>query len=153
MRCTQVNSHPVALPDSIRLNLSRLWPKLESHTREVIHMVITSETPTTTAQRIAAARSEASLSQRELADRTGIPQATICRIEKGRPAKMNEILLMASALGTGVAELTGHSDIRDRVECAARASDGSAMTSMKAELLRFLELDAYLENQGIALQA
>lgn len=104
----------------------------------------------TTGSRIAEAREAAKLSQRTLAHRTGIGQATICRIEQGeRPVKMNEILALAWALGCTPSELTESSLIRDRVECVARASDDTNMLAMRRELTRYLELDAYLADQGI----
>ena len=131
------------------LFLSHRGIMIESLRDEVIHMP---EIETaTTADRIIRARNTAGVGQRQLARMVGLPQTTLQRIEKStRPAKMNEILLIASALGCGVPELTGHSDIRGRVECAARATDGSSMASMRAELVHYLELDAYLDDQGIA---
>lgn len=107
----------------------------------------------TTSSRIVGAREAAKLSQRQLAARSGIAQATLSRIEQGmRPAKMNEILILADALGCTTAELTGRSGVRDRLECAARATDRSEMTTMYGELRHYLELDAYLEEQGISPQ-
>lgn len=96
-------------------------------------------------------RELAGLGQRELAEQTGIPQTTLSRIENGtRQAKANELLSLAWALGTTVAELIGQSPVRDRARFAARAEEGAGMDAMRAELLFYLELDAYLENQGIS---
>jgi transcriptional regulator with XRE-family HTH domain len=100
--------------------------------------------------RVARARLAADISQDILEAKTGISQATLSRIERGkRPAKMNEIIALAHALGSSVAELTGHSLVRDRVECVARATDNASMDEMRRELTHYLELDAYLEDQGI----
>ena len=162
--CARHSREPAARPPGLRC-IQPVWteqprcchPEVQqsqSNNGEVIHMIATDRALTNTAQRITQARTDASLSQRQLAQETGIPQTTVFRIESGkRSAKMSEIFLIASTLGCGVSDLTGHFDIRDRVECAAPATDGLAMTSMKAELIRYLELDAYLEDQGIALQA
>lgn len=103
--------------------------------------------------RIVAAREAAGLTQRQLAARCGIAQATLSRIEQGiRPAKMNEVLALAWALGCPASELTGFSNVRSRLECVARATDRSTMETMRRELSHYLELDAYLEDQGISPQ-
>ncbi len=89
------------------------------------------------------------ISQRELASKTGISQPTLNRILSGaRTAKMPEIILIADATGCTIAQLTG-SAIADRVQCAARSTNGSTMDSMRQRLLHFMELDAYLEDQAI----
>ncbi|MFC7490675.1 MULTISPECIES: helix-turn-helix domain-containing protein [unclassified Knoellia] len=107
-------------------------------------------TVTTTSDRIRRAREAAGISQRALEEQTGINQATLSRIESGaRPAKMNEILSLSWALGCTVAELTGRSNVRERVECAARAGDAGSMEGVINELTFYLELAAYLEDQGI----
>jgi len=99
---------------------------------------------------IESARAAAGLSQRALADRTGISQATLNRILSGeRTAKMTEVIQIADAIGCTVAQLTG-SAVAERVLCAARATNGSSMTTMRQRLLHFIELDAYLDDQGIS---
>lgn len=104
----------------------------------------------TVGQRVRRAREAADIAQRDLLARTGITQTTLSRIESGkREAKMNEIVSLAWVLGSSVAELTGHSDVRDRVECIARATDDANMDDIRRELTHYLELDAYLEDQGI----
>lgn len=98
---------------------------------------------------IESAREAAGLSQRALEDRTGISQSTLSRILSGkRPAKMTEIIQIADATGCTVAQLTGTA-IVDRVKCAARATNSSAMSEMRQRLLHFIELDAYLDDQAI----
>ncbi|SNU00475.1 Helix-turn-helix [Ruaniaceae bacterium KH17] len=98
---------------------------------------------------IASAQKSAGLSQRALAERTGISQATLSRILSGaRTAKMTEILLIADATGCTVAQLTG-SGVADRVLCAARGTNGSGMDSMRQRLLHFMELDVYLDDCAI----
>jgi hypothetical protein len=74
----------------------------------------------------------------------------LSRIISGdREAKMPELLAIAWATGTTVTELSGLGRVADRVQCAARATNGSAMDEMREALLHFLELDAYLEDQAI----
>lgn len=98
---------------------------------------------------IESARASAGLSQRALADKTGISQATLNRVLTGeRSAKMTEIILIADATGCTIAQLTG-SAVAQRVQCAARATNGSSMEAMRQRLLHFMELDAYLDDQAI----
>ena len=98
---------------------------------------------------IESARETAGLSQRALANRTGISQATLSRILSGtRVAKMTEIIEIARATGYTVAQLTG-SAVADRVEYTARATNGADMDGMRRRVLHFLELDAYLDDQAI----
>ena len=104
-------------------------------------------------ERIVVAREAAGLTQRQLAARSGIAQATLSRIEQGlRPAKVSEVLALAWALGCPASELMGQSGVQDRLECVARATDRSSMETMRRELSHYLELDAYLEDQGISPQ-
>lgn len=96
------------------------------------------------------ARDAAGLSQRALADATGISQSTLSRIISGeRAAKMPEVLAIAWATGHTVAQLTGARTVADRVQCAARATNGCDMDRMREALLHFLELDDYLDDQAI----
>ncbi|WP_144792362.1 helix-turn-helix domain-containing protein [Kocuria palustris] len=98
---------------------------------------------------IEAARTAAGLSQRALQDRTGISQSTLSRIVSGkREAKMTEIMVIAEATGSTISQLTG-TDASRRVQCAARSANGAEMTGMRQQLLRFVELDAQLDDQGI----
>jgi len=101
-------------------------------------------------QRIEYAREAAGLSQRALASATGMSQPTLSRIISGeRAAKLPELVAIAAATGRTVAELLGQSEIADRMQCAARATSGTNMDGMRRELLHYLELDAYLDDQGI----
>lgn len=96
------------------------------------------------------ARVAAGLSQRALADMTGISQPTLSRIISGeRRAKMPEIVAIAWATGHTVAQLTGAETVASRVQCAARATNDSGMDGMREALLHFLELDDYLDEQAI----
>lgn len=96
------------------------------------------------------ARVAAGLSQRALADATGISQPTLSRIISGaRAAKMPEIVLIAQATGHTVAQLTGTGTVADRVQCAARATNGTGMEGMREALLHFLELNDYLDDQAV----
>lgn len=104
--------------------------------------------------RIERALEAAGLSQRTLAQLTGISQPTLSRIISGdRAAKMNEIVAIGWAAGRTVAELTGTGTVADRVEFAARATNSADADTMRQELLHYLELDAYLDDQGIPATA
>jgi transcriptional regulator with XRE-family HTH domain len=92
----------------------------------------------------------AKLSQRSLAKKTGIAQSILSRIISGeRIAKVPELLAVAEATGTTFAELSGVSSVADRALYAARATNGAEMDLMREELLHYLELDAYLDDQAI----
>lgn len=96
------------------------------------------------------ARVAAGLSQRALADETGISQSTLSRIISGdRVAKMPEIVLIAHATGHTVAQLTGARVVADRVQCATRATNDSDMEGMREALMHFLELNDYLDDQAV----
>lgn len=96
------------------------------------------------------ARAAAGLSQRALADMTGISQPTLSRIISGeRVAKMPEIVAIAWATGHTVAQISGAGSAADRVQCAAQATNDCGMESMRRTLLHFIELDDYLEEQAI----
>jgi transcriptional regulator with XRE-family HTH domain len=96
------------------------------------------------------ARAAAGLSQRVLADMTGISQPTLSRIISGdRVAKIPEIVAIAWATGHTVAQLSGAETVADRVQCAARASNDACMETMREALLHFLELNDYLDEQAI----
>ena len=97
------------------------------------------------------ARAAAGLSQRALADTTGISQPTLSRIISGdRPAKMPEIVAIAWATGHTVAQLTGLETVADRAQCAARATNDCGMATMRETLLHYLALDDYLDEQAIS---
>ena len=107
-------------------------------------------TTTDVGVRIERARAAAGLSQRALADMTGISQPTLSRIVSGqRTAKMPELAAIAWATGATVAELAGTGTVAERVECAARATNHADMDRMREALLHFLELDEYLSGQAI----
>lgn len=96
------------------------------------------------------ARAAAGLSQRVLADMTGISQPTLSRIISGdRLAKIPEIVAIAWATGHTVAQLTGAETVAGRVQCVARATNDCGMEGMRQALLHFLELDDYLDEQAI----
>jgi transcriptional regulator with XRE-family HTH domain len=96
------------------------------------------------------ARVAAGLSQRALADATGISQSTLSRIISGdRSVKMPEVVAIAWATGATVAELTGLGTVAERVQCAARGTNDTDMDGMREALLHFLELNDYLDDQAI----
>ena len=96
------------------------------------------------------ARIAAQLSQRDLAEATGISQSTLSRIISGdRVVKMPEVVAIGRATGYTVAQLTGTSTVAERAQCAARATNDCGMAGMREALLHFLELDDYLDDQAI----
>ena len=104
-------------------------------------------TTTDVGVRIERARTAAGLSQRALADITGISQPTLSRVISGqRTAKMPELVAISLATGVTVAELTGTGTVAER---AARATNHADMDRMREALLHFLELDEYLSAQAI----
>ena len=103
-----------------------------------------------TGANVARAREAAGLSQRSLATHAGISQAVLSRIEAGtREPRMNEVIALAGATGSSLAEITGDSPVRQRLVCAARAGQGSGMQVARRELAFYLELDAYLDEQDV----
>lgn len=107
-------------------------------------------TTTDVGMRIERARAAAGLSQRALADSTGISQPTLSRVVSGqRTAKIPELMAIAWATGVTVAELAGTGTVAERVQCAARATNYADMEGMREALLHFLELDEYLSGQAI----
>lgn len=91
----------------------------------------------------------AGLSQRALAERTGISQSTLSRVITGeRLAKMPELIKIAEATGYTIGQLAGTATA-DRMQCTARATNGSTMDEMREQLLHFMEIDAYLDDQAI----
>jgi transcriptional regulator with XRE-family HTH domain len=105
----------------------------------------------TSGRRVEAARNRARMSQRVLARKAGLSQPTLHRIEQGdRTPKMPELITLARALGCSLSEISEHSPVRDRVVCSARAENDSDMSGLRGELVHFLELDAYLEEQGVS---
>ncbi|HEY1916155.1 MAG TPA: helix-turn-helix transcriptional regulator [Streptosporangiaceae bacterium] len=100
--------------------------------------------------RVERALAAAGLSQRALADATGISQPTLSRVVSGqRTAKMPELVAIARATGVTIAELAGTGTVAGRVECVARATNHADMEGMREALLHFLELDDYLSDQAI----
>ncbi len=96
------------------------------------------------------ARADAGLSQRALANATDISQPTLSRIISGdRAAKLSEIMAIAWATGHTVAQLTGVTTVDNRAQCAARSTNGCGMEDMRRVLVRFLELNDYLDDQAI----
>ncbi|ALL79363.1 hypothetical protein AD006_29200 (plasmid) [Pseudonocardia sp. EC080610-09] len=107
----------------------------------------------TTAQRVESALQAAGMSQREVAEISGLSQAMISRIVSGqRVAKVPELIVIALATGTPPEWLLGSSAVAERAESAAR-STGSGSDAMRNRLLHFLELDAYLDDQAVFSQS
>lgn len=102
--------------------------------------------------RVKRARELAGLTQRELAVRAGLSQATLARIELGtRPAvTIAEIDRLAGALDMPLRDLTSGSPIRDRVRVAARMTTvaDDVLEAALRSAVHILELDDRLD--GIA---
>lgn len=72
---------------------------------------------TTLAERLRATRTKKGLSQRELAERTGMEQSQISRIEKGeKGASVENLAALARELGTTVSYLVGDEHQATRYE-------------------------------------
>ncbi|MFD2421000.1 helix-turn-helix domain-containing protein [Amycolatopsis pigmentata] len=100
--------------------------------------------------RIERARESRSLSQRALAEASGVPQSTLSRIIAGlQPVKMPEVVAIARATGHAVAQLTDNSPISERVLCVACATNDTDLSAMRDKLMCFFELNDYLEDQAI----
>lgn len=103
-----------------------------------------------TAARIAYAVRSAGLSQRGLADRTGLSQASLSRVITGqRVPSLPDLVLISQATGVTFNYLAGVHDVARRVRYATRATNGASMETMRESLLHFVELNAYLEDQAI----
>lgn len=99
---------------------------------------------------IKTARTSVGYSQRDIARLTGISQSTLSRIDSGeRSAKLPELVLLAEATGVTVGWLTGQSRAADRVNFAARATNGADMAQMRAMLLSYVELNEHLEDMAV----
>ncbi|MGY1825796.1 MULTISPECIES: helix-turn-helix domain-containing protein [unclassified Blastococcus] len=101
--------------------------------------------------RLREVREAAGVSQEEACEVIDVSQPTYSRIETGsRPLKGHELILLADRFGVRAGAITGVAALRDRVRYAAR-TDGSQpqMVAMREKLHAYLELDAYLTDQGI----
>jgi transcriptional regulator with XRE-family HTH domain len=88
------------------------------------------------------------LSQRALAEATGISQPTLSRIVSGdRSAKMPEIFAISWATGHTVAQLTGAGTVAERVQCAARAVSPQTIATLRGIPLQAAE--AELQDAGV----
>ncbi len=107
-----------------------------------------------TGARIEKARLAAQIaSRRELADKAGISPSTLSRIIAGtQPAKANELLALAMALGCNLAELAGIATTAGHLQCGARPDSGANFEVMREQLLQFFELNSYLDEQSISLR-
>ena len=105
-----------------------------------------------TAQRIIYARKQAGISQRDLAEFTGLSQPTLHRIEAGsREVSSIELSLIADACGVLVADLLGTNRIEEQVRCAGRTNDEGS--KMIADYLMYaLGVDQRLEQLGVPEQ-
>ncbi|KHL15702.1 helix-turn-helix protein [Mumia flava] len=100
--------------------------------------------------RLGRLREDAHLSQRALAEASGISQPTLSRIESGaREPHLGEQLALSAALGLTLDQLRGTSPVAERVTCAARATGDATMTTLRDKLVEYLELADYLADQAI----
>ncbi|APT92167.1 transcriptional regulator [Corynebacterium phocae] len=104
------------------------------------------------AKRIANALVQVNMSQRQLAELSGISQSTISRIIAGdRQVTAPELMLFAHAMGLTLRQLLG-TDVASRIKLSARSTNGAAMETMRARLIYLAEIDLFLEDQGIPSQ-
>ncbi len=78
-------------------------------------------------KRLVEARETVGLSQRDLAQYSGISQSTIHRIETGqREASILELATLADACGVLIADLQGTNTLEEQVLCAGRTDDAGS---------------------------
>lgn len=100
-------------------------------------------------QQLSAARKAARLTQRALADESGLSQSTIHRIEDGeREVSLLELSSLADACGVTVQDLLGQDTVRNEVHCAGRTSEAGANTLVDY-LVYALGLSRRLDELGI----
>lgn len=103
-------------------------------------------------RRVREVRELAKVSQGDAAAAIGVSQPTYSRIETGdRPLKGYELVQLADRFGVRAGAISGLAPVASRARYVAR-TDGSAtsMNSMRDRLYSYLELDAFLTDQGIA---
>jgi transcriptional regulator with XRE-family HTH domain len=102
-------------------------------------------------ERIADLSGAAGLSQRELADATGISQPTISRIVTGaRAASMPELVSIAWALGVPIDDVIEERTLSDRVLVAPRAKEPTADASeVRRRLVGYLRMELHLDALGV----
>lgn len=102
--------------------------------------------------RVQQARDAAKLSQTQAGKVIGLSQPTYSRIETGdRPLKGYELVQLADRFGVRAASIAGLGPVQARARYAARTDgSGASMDTMREKLYAYLELDAYLTDQGIA---
>lgn len=108
------------------------------------------------AARIARARERAGLSQSELAERVGLTQSAVSRVESGaRGVDSLELAAMAQALRVSVVDLLEDRPLVDELEIAARLGELGDTVAVQAALSRVLDLarlDRILDDAGEADQ-
>ncbi|WP_179229108.1 helix-turn-helix domain-containing protein [Parenemella sanctibonifatiensis] len=102
-------------------------------------------------QRIRAASEAAGASQEEARRAIGVSQPTYSRLEAGtRPVAGDELVALADRFGVRASTIAGLADVEARVCYAARTDvPTSTMAAMRERLFDYLELDAYLTDQGV----
>lgn len=101
-------------------------------------------------QRLAGARETVGMSQRELAQLSGISQPTIHRIESGqREASILELSALADACGVLITDLQGTGTLGNEVSCAGRTSDAGSPALLEYMLYAF-GLTQRLDELGVA---
>lgn len=109
-----------------------------------------SDTDVVIGERLVSARTAVGLSQRTLAQCSGISQPTIHRIEKGqRSASILELSVLADACGVLIADLQGTNTLADQVLCAGRTSDAGTQALADYMIYAF-GLARRLDDLGVA---
>jgi transcriptional regulator with XRE-family HTH domain len=104
-------------------------------------------------RRLKEVREKTGVTQDEARALIGVSQPTFSRIETGaRPLKGDELIVLADRFGVRAAAITGVAKLQERARFAARTNGSQPqMTVMREKLHAYLELDAYLTDQGIDL--
>lgn len=106
--------------------------------------------PTQIGRRLREVRERAEISQSTAGAAIGHSQPTYARIEAGeRLLKGHELIQLADCFGVRVSTITRVPAVTERARFAARTNGGpSSMAAMRDRLYAYLELDAYLTDQG-----
>lgn len=103
----------------------------------------------TTGLSLKKAREAMHLTQRDLAEHTGISQPTIARIESGqRRASLAELSVLGEACGVFLNDMLGEGSLADQVQCAGR-TDSEGSQALSEYLVYAFTLSQRLDQLGV----
>ena len=115
---------------------------------------MTGVAPDALAERLRRTREAVDVSEVDAATAIGLPRAAYAQIEAGtRPLRADELVMLADRFAVRAGTIVGRPDLERRAHLsmtgAAVEDPGSPGHAMRARLAAYLELDAYLTDQGI----